>query len=268
MIYKKGRYNLSATIFVPYDCDNNCPFCTSKKDYLHKDNFNLDNILATIKKLNNNPNVVEFVITGGEPFANIDGLKKIIDTCEKDIYINTTLPKNTLENTIELINTCEKIKGINVSRHIGYEFNCVASIDEINQITKSVRINTVINKNFSFSLFEEFVSRYGKKKRDINLRADYRKITETSLKSKDSIQKYCAENYDFLSMESCFVCNTEYYSYNNEFIISYHRGLEKSSVVFGNCCYINDIIVKQDGKCYKDWDCIEDLDFNKWALDF
>lgn len=43
MEYIKGRTNLSATIFVPYDCKNNCPFCTSKKDY-----FDINNLLSNI----------------------------------------------------------------------------------------------------------------------------------------------------------------------------------------------------------------------------
>ena len=30
MEYVAGRNNLACTIFVPFDCDNNCPFCTSK----------------------------------------------------------------------------------------------------------------------------------------------------------------------------------------------------------------------------------------------
>ena len=33
MEYVAGRTNLACTIFVPYDCDNNCPFCTSKWMY-------------------------------------------------------------------------------------------------------------------------------------------------------------------------------------------------------------------------------------------
>ena len=33
MEYVAGRNNLACTIFVPYDCDNNCPFCTSKWMY-------------------------------------------------------------------------------------------------------------------------------------------------------------------------------------------------------------------------------------------
>lgn len=264
MNYKVGRNNLSATIFVPYDCSNNCPFCTSKKDYLNTENFNLNKIIKAIHIINSNSNIKEFVITGGEPFADIEKLLIILDNCNKPVYINTTLPKNTLTKAIEIINSCDKIKGINISRHIGFDFNCVASVSDLDKIKKSIRINTVINSNFTTKDFINFVSLYGKKKRDINLRADYRKITLENLKARDNIQEFLAENYDFDSIESCFVCNTEYYSYENQFFISYHRGLEHSAIQFGNTVYINDVIIKQDGKIYKDWNCIEDKDFIKW----
>jgi len=53
MEYRKGRTNLSATIFVPYDCKNNCPFCTSKADYKDCENFSTVKIVETIERLNN-----------------------------------------------------------------------------------------------------------------------------------------------------------------------------------------------------------------------
>ena len=28
-----GRENISATVFVPYDCENRCNFCTTKHFY-------------------------------------------------------------------------------------------------------------------------------------------------------------------------------------------------------------------------------------------
>lgn len=34
MIFKTGRANLAYTIFVPFDCKNNCSFCTSLELFL------------------------------------------------------------------------------------------------------------------------------------------------------------------------------------------------------------------------------------------
>ena len=33
MKYIIGRNNFALTIFIPQDCNNNCPFCTSKENY-------------------------------------------------------------------------------------------------------------------------------------------------------------------------------------------------------------------------------------------
>ena len=45
MEYVAGRTNLACTIFVPYDCDNNCPFCTSKWMYRESGMFDLESKL-------------------------------------------------------------------------------------------------------------------------------------------------------------------------------------------------------------------------------
>lgn len=267
MKYRNGRTNLSATIFVPYDCKNNCPFCTSKADYKDCENFSIIKIAETIERLNKNPLIQEYVITGGEPFASLLGLSYIINTTKKPVYINTTLPSENLDNVIDYINKEDKIKGINISRHMNFDFDCVISVNDMDRIVKSIRINSVIpDSGLSIAELKNFLSKYGKKKRDINLRANYKIMTADKLKTMYSMSLMLSEYLDYICTESCMVCNSEHYSVNDEFICSYHRGLEKSSVQIGNKCYVNDIIVKQNGSVYKDWDCISDEDFNNWVL--
>lgn len=270
MEYRKGRTNLSATIFVPYDCQNNCKFCTSKKDYKDCNKFSLNNIVDKISLLNKNDMIVEYVITGGEPFANIEQLKQILAVAqEKTVYINSTLPLNTLEESLKVINEYDCIRGINVSRHMGFDFKSVASIEDLDRINKPIRINTVIDNSFNKDLFVDFCNSYGKKKRDINLRADYRNITEDNLKTKDDISRFLMEQFDYISSEGCMVCNSEYYSVDDTYICTYHRGMEKSSVITKNDkCYVNDILIKQDGSIYKDWDCVYDSEFEKWVIKY
>lgn len=265
MKYIKGRTNLSATIFVPYDCNNNCPFCTSKQDYRDTSKFNLDNIISSIKQLNHNDLIQEYVITGGEPLANIGLLDYMLAWCDKPVYINTTLPLNTIDRGIDFINTTDKIKGINISRHINFELNCVGTMEDMDKIYKPIRINSVLPKTFTLDELEK-IMKYGKKKRDINLRANYKTMTLDNLKIMDSVSRMLAYKYDYIMTESCLVCNSEHYSANNQFIVSYHRGLEHSCIAFGNKCYVNDVIVKQNGSVYKDWNCILDEEFNKWIL--
>ena len=76
MEYVAGRNNLACTIFVPYDCDNNCS-SGMKMD--------IDRIIEMIDYANQSPTISEFVITGGEPTANLPLLKRIVDACQKKI---------------------------------------------------------------------------------------------------------------------------------------------------------------------------------------
>lgn len=253
---KIGRNNLAATIFVPYDCDNNCPFCTSKKDYSDKSNFSLENIIQSIKLLNKKSSIKEYVITGGEPFADLDKLLTILEAMEgKDVYINTTLPLSTAYASIELINNYDKIKGVSISRHL-WDFNCVAPLELINTIKKSVRINCILPKysKENRQKIDNFIHYWGAKKRDVNLREDYQKQTTQSLFTRTEWFCYLADEYLFVERESCMVCNTEYFSVNNDFFVSYHRGIKYSSLYSEKSLYVIDIIVKQDGNIYFDWD--------------
>lgn len=267
--YISGRGNLSCTIFVPFDCSNNCPFCTSKAMY--KDlKPNLKNIINIIKLLNFNTVIKEYVFTGGEPFSNLNDLNILLNECQKPVYINTTLPTNTessIDDIIDFINNHEHINGINISRHIGFNFNRIASIDDINRIKKPIRINTVINKNFNLNKFLEFVTVFGGDNRLINLRADYRNITNETLKCRDSIDNFLLENFNYHHSNSCMVCNSEFfYSDDWKYTIMYHRGLQFSSFVVGNKKFVNDVIVTPDAKIYGDWDLTEDKDFNMWLF--
>ena len=125
MRYIKGRSNLSCTIFVPWDCNNHCKFCTSKQMYKQR-TCDMDAILAQIKKINENPLIQEYVLTGGEPLADLERCQRLIDAMEKPVYINTTFPTftdhpgevsmNKVKPMIDFINNNEKIEGLNISK--------------------------------------------------------------------------------------------------------------------------------------------------------
>lgn len=265
MKYLVGRNNLACTIFVPFDCDNNCPFCTSKKMYKSFD-MNMGAILVNIEALNENYDIKEFVLTGGEPFANFEATKLIISKMKKRCFINTTLPlSDNIDDIIDFINGTDKIRGINISRHIGFDFKGVADINIIDRINKPIRINTVINKNFSFEHFKSFVEKWGSEKRMINLRADYTKLDTTSLKARDDVETWLSTEYTYNGSGGCLVCHSSSFEADNCFI-SYHRGLMFSSVLMGDKIYVNDVIITPDGKIYKDWDFKEDKEFNNWIF--
>ena len=48
MNYVTRNGGATVTVFVPWDCWNNCPFCINKEEYKNKNNFNLEEV----KKIN------------------------------------------------------------------------------------------------------------------------------------------------------------------------------------------------------------------------
>lgn len=265
-----GRGNLACTIFVPYDCDNNCPFCTSKAMYGElKDSFNLNEIISKIKKINHNTDIQEFVLTGGEPLANLDMLKKLIDAMQKTVYINTTLPAyKHIDEAIAYINSEPKIGGVNISRHLNYRFDGPTSTDDkLSLIEKNIRINTILPSKLDYDKLMSFIERYSTPNRLINLRADYRKIDTTTLKDRNEIVDFLSDKFAYLGTKTCLVCNSEFFQMENGNQVCYHRGLQYSSYELPSKTYINDVLITPDGKIYKDWDfSIEDDEFTKWIL--
>lgn len=259
MEYIAGRSNLACTIFVPYDCDNNCPFCTSKWMYRESGiKMDIDKIIEMIKVVNLSKTVMEFVITGGEPTANLDMLKRIVRACDKPVYINTTLPKKNIDNVIRYINTEPKIKGINVSRQFGrlnnlYKF--VASPEDLRKLRKPVRINVMRSKNWLEEL-DTFMETWILNQHFLlNLREDYRYITKENLKVRNEVVDYLANRFVYLGGNGCMVCNGEtFVNPENDKFIHYHRGIEHSCVRFENKTYINDLIIRPDGRAFDDWD--------------
>ena len=200
----KGRDNLACTIFVPVVCGNNCSFCTSKKDYegfVYKQEY-LNKIIGWIDAINQNDMVSEFVISGGEPFMDLDILSEIVNACNKPVFINTSLPRvKNIYDVIKFINEVDKIKGINISRHIGVKHDvAVYGTDIIEMINKPVRINCLITtQNFSIKKIEQMLTKYVTKDSImLNLRADYRTITDENLKTRDNIFNGLLEEYTYL----------------------------------------------------------------------
>lgn len=210
----------------------------------------LQQVLQRIEQINNCYAVTEFVITGGEPFADLETLKKIVNVCDKTVFINTTLPlQDNLNEIIEYINTEDKIKGISISRHMNYKLPSIASKEQISQITKPIRINSVVANN---ELIIPFIDEW-KDVGLVNLRADYRKITFESLKIKDSVDDLLLSQYYYKGTNCCMVCNSEFFGLD-DFTVCYHRGLELSSLQYGNKIYVNDVLIYPNGNIAYDWD--------------
>ena len=257
MEYIAGRTNLACTIFVPYDCDNNCPFCTSK--WMYRDGgieMNIDKIIEMIDCINHTPTISEFVITGGEPIANIELLKQIVDACDKPVFINTTLPKKYMDAAIEYINSEDKISGVNISRQFTMKvYNNIASPNDILKINKPIRINVMRTENYKEYLDEFMKTWILRTDIMLNLREDYRYTTKENLKVRNDVVDYLANKFVYINAGGCMVCNGETFvnPYTSQFI-HYHRGIEHSCVRYESRTYVNDVIIRPDGNVFDDWD--------------
>ena len=260
MEYKIGRNNLAATIYVPYDCDNNCPFCTSKIEY--RQHFpNVGRIVQALKSLVDNPLIQDIVFTGGEPLANMTILKMLVDITRnkgKNVFINTTFPKDSHNSLFYLLEE-GNVSGINISRHeSSYEqdsklFYNIAPDWLISRISVPVKINAVVTNVDSFiTKLPAMINRWNKPNIRLCIRHDFRTTTFTNLHTltDDPILNYLIQNYSFESHTFCDVCDTV----NFEEGISYHRGMEHSSIKMGDTVIVNDIIVFPDGFIAYDWD--------------
>ena len=47
--YKTREGGATVTIFVPYDCKNNCPFCINKEEYADMTGFSVEKICEAVR---------------------------------------------------------------------------------------------------------------------------------------------------------------------------------------------------------------------------
>ena len=48
--YKTRNGGATVTVFVPYDCKNNCPFCVNKEEYADTTGFSLERFARVLKR--------------------------------------------------------------------------------------------------------------------------------------------------------------------------------------------------------------------------
>lgn len=257
-----GRENLALTIFVPFDCHNNCPFCTSKQTYkTNPPSVNL--VKSSVRSFFDDyafP-IKDVVFTGGEPMANIHILSELLDLVPSkyNVYINTTFTNKNLDEFIELVNSVDKIKGINISRHTEtYDSDCamfhdIADDSMIERIQKPVKINCVVGKQD----IAQVVSRWENKNVELCFREDYTTMQNDENHLHDPYGIVPIEllriGYRFHSHSQCNVCDTTRFVKDGN-IVSFHKGKQHSSIRHGNDLEINDLIINQEGVFAYDWD--------------
>lgn len=263
MNFKIGRDNLALTVFVPFDCKNNCKFCTSKESYKHK-RPTVDNVKYQMKRVFEKFDypIKDVVFTGGEPTEDIEGLKAMIDIVPDrfNVYINTTFPKKNANEFIWLVNDCDKISGVNISRHFrSYEEDCkhffdISEDNEIRKFVKPVRINCVLNDQNAEDI-EAILERWKCYGATLHFRQDYRFTNSDDLHnpynefSMKLIELGCEYNWH----TQCNVCDTTAFTRCCSDVV-FHKGLESSAVWLSpDVLEINDLIIMQDGSFRIDW---------------
>lgn len=271
-----GRSDFSVTVYVPWNCTNNCKFCSSKKDYerIKSDFSKLKESLQLIR----NSILPIVVFTGGEPSSDIDKLRELLSIVDnKTVYINTSLPKRNCQEFIELVNSTDCIKSISISRHKqtyledSSLLHNIAEDEMITQITKPVRINVVSQDDDTFSInsIKKYVDRWSKIAKlkggyhslILNLRSNYclQNSSELHEMTNSRVVNDLALNYYYQSHSFCNVCDTcTFVKYDEnkekELIICYHRGIMNTAIQFGNIVELNDLIIFQNGDICYDWD--------------
>lgn len=281
-----GRYDLSATIYVPVDCKYNCKFCTSKWIYKNL-NHNWNQMKNSIHKLIDF-GISIFVLTGGEPLNDLTTTKQIIDEIrnykstenkKRIIYVNTNFPigvgygDKSIEEKISFIN--ENLNGFSFSLRFNknYYGNYYADLKDteiniLNKINVPFRINLVIDDNFNLTYLDSTFSHLksqlkGNNKYIFNLREDFRKTTNETLHERDDVFKYLFEKYKFINHEECNVCNVDVFLDDDNVPILYHKGLMFTLFKLSRHEYeVNDIIIHPNGKIYFDWNFNEEFKCN------
>ena len=248
----------TVTMFVPYDCNNACPFCVNKKEYRDTSGFDLNRCYQALDLMDRIFPHNDVVLTGGEPLAELDALQDILDHIGEGhhIYINTTLPVGegqTIEEVAAVLNRyADRISCINVSRHLKhYVKECPDEIFDL--LNFRTRINCVVfedakdpaTRDKLIACLDRFQGH------EIQLRANYSYLTLENVfdTENDNLFKLISEicEYKYPLEKERF--RTGYVFERNGSKITYHKTLPFAKVDG----IVGDIIIRQTGRIYDDW---------------
>lgn len=262
--YKTRKGGATVTVFVPYDCQNNCPFCINKREYADCTGFSLDAIIESIRTMDAITPYCDFVFTGGEPLANLESLQLMLDaipTTHK-VYINTTFPvqaSTTLDEMLDFTaRNRDKITCMNISRHL--QKYVEESPDEVlDRIACPTRINCVLYKHYPAHKLPAFVERFLKYGIPVQFRYDYTETTPENLyeEENDHILQDLRSMFTYKGLDGCRMRNGFHFEYKG-LHMTYHKTLPYSTIVETDedgVTYdiLYDIVIKQNGDIHSDW---------------
>ena len=262
--YKTREGGATVTVFVPYDCRNNCPFCINKQEYADMTGFSLENICESIKRMDGITPRCDFVFTGGEPMANLDALQVMLDMIPTThrVFINTTLPVFADQSEEDILRFMEhnknKITCVNISRHM--QKYVQESPDElIARLPVPRRVNCVLYKKYPADQLPSFVERWKGRGVSIQFRYDYTDTTPENLyrTEDDNILHDLKRFFTYHGLDGCRMRNGYHFEHDGV-EITYHRTLPYSTIVEtgeDGVTYdiLYDILIKQNGDIHSDW---------------
>ena len=262
--YKTREGGATVTVFVPYDCRNNCPFCINKQEYADMTGFSLEKICAGIDRMNAITPRCDFVFTGGEPMANLDSLQIMLDRIPAThrVFINTTLPVFEDQPEEEILRffekNREKITCVNISRHMQHYVE-ESPDDLISRLPVKARVNCVLYKKYPSEQLPGFVERWKGRGVSIQFRYDYTDTTPENLyrTEDDNILHDLKRYFTYRGLDGCRMRNGYHFEHDGV-EITYHRTLPYSTItetgddgVTYDILY--DILIKQNGDIHSDW---------------
>ena len=262
--YKTREGGATVTVFVPYDCQNNCPFCINKKEYADVSSFSLDKIIESIRTMDAITPRCDFVFPGGEPLADLVSLQKMLDaipTTHK-VYINTTFPRQARTGFDEMIDFTrrnrDKITCMNISRHLVKYVE--ESPDEVlGRIACPTRINCVLYKHYPADKLPAYVERFLPYGIPIQFRYDYTETTPENLyeEDHDPILQDLKRLFTYKGLDGCRMRNGFHFEYKG-LHMTYHKTLPYSTITEtdeNGVTYdiLYDILIKQNGEIHSDW---------------
>ena len=265
--YKTRKGGATVTVFVPYNCRNNCPFCINKEEYADMTGFSADKICDSIAVMDEITPECDFVFTGGEPFADLQSLQHMLDMipATHKVYINTTLPVSEFQTEDDIVAFTEKNKDkitcINVSRHM--QHYVVESNDQLlKRLAVPFRINCVLYKNYPVRELKPYLERfYGIPGASIQFRFDYTATTPENLYEKDGdkILQDLKQVASYTGLDGCRMRCGFHFDYKG-MELTYHKTLPYSTIVETDqrdgktYDILYDILIKQNGDIHSDWD--------------
>ena len=262
--YKTREGGATVTVFVPYDCQNHCPFCINKQEYADCTGFSLDKIIESIHTLDAITPRCDFVFTGGEPLADLNALQQMLDaipTTHK-VYINTTFPVQEHTTLDEMVAFTErnkdKITCMNISRHL--QKYVEESPDEVlGRIACRTRINCVLYKRYPADKLPAYVERFLPYGIPVQFRYDYTETTPENLydEEHDQILHDLRRLFTYKGLDGCRMRNGFHFEYKG-LHLTYHKTLPDSTIVEtgeDGVTYdiLYDILIKQNGDIHSDW---------------